>query len=487
MSYWATLKRIAITVFVINLVLTAFTAVIFVYQSSRSGRSAHRRPYPSKAFLDASGHHHGYDDFFRQFLSGNASHSKEQIVSENEQHQQHPHRVVEIWSKAAIGYYLWEHILEGSIDKNIQDGMYVYGSKTIGNIKFKFRSGPTLTIDSLRRFALEPRKSRKSSKEDSSSHPNSFDEKNLILVLNGRDIEKVEVASSWLQEVTLLAASFSHQLSEEASNHGHHFSTMSFNVGIILLGSESCFNSWILPFLSSSGGPIKFLFITYDWKMVDNSEIFQWPLGVATYRNFPPSHDEPVEQLVNRHRPYACNFLGTVYSNSSREEVISTISLINEVYSREESSPPCFLRGRKKWAPSETKESLGVYIEAIKSSDLTLNPIGMNHECYRIYEAMQFGSTPVLEENLSHVQGKKTSCDHSSVYRLLKEFKAPAVYVSNWTTELTSLIHREVHGVSREEKVERRKRVIDWYSHFRREMRDRLVKVIKEKFFREAN
>jgi hypothetical protein len=409
--------------------------------------------------------------------------------------------VIEIWSKAAIGYYLWQHILEGGIHRNVQDGIYVYGSKKIENLKFKFRSGPSLTIEALRRFVTSSPASvtKKGKKRTISSN------KNIILVLNGRDEEKVETSTSWLREVSLL------------SNFLRQESNQSLRAGVVLLGNEFCFNSWIKPYLSSSEGPISFLFITYDWKLIDDREVFQWPLGVATYRNFPVPEEslenssltqanndlskkndeeekehEVVSQVLvtqewKEHRPYVCNFLGTIYSNSSREEVLRVLSTINQKYQREsdekQPTPPCFVKARLSWTPSETTETRDVFIQALKSSDLTLNPIGMNHECYRIYEAMQMGSLPVLEERLSHVRGKKSACDESSAYRLLKRHNAPVLFVSNWTSQLPSLIEREVNQVSKQVKVDRRERLLSWYRDFKLKMRENFVRVVNQKFF----
>ena len=77
--------------------------------------------------------------------------NRDEFIEEEEEEEEEETHVIEIWSKAAIGYYLWQHILQGDIKRNIQNGMYVFGSKKISNLKFKFRSGPSLTIESLRR------------------------------------------------------------------------------------------------------------------------------------------------------------------------------------------------------------------------------------------------------------------------------------------------------------------------------------------------
>ena len=540
---WLSLKRIAVAVIVINLILTILVFLIFWSETPHSilpknikhSNNINHASISEESSLqiDASSSLSSSVNYKRE----DGSHDKntnEEAVEECFEEESSP--VVEIWSKAAIGYYLWQHILQGSIDRNLQDGMYVYGSKKICNLTLKFRSGPSLTIEALRRFATSS--SKKSEKKRKQSQ-----DKNVLLVLNGRDEEKVETATSWLKEVTLL------------TNFLRQESNQSLRTGVVLLGNECCFNSWIKPFLASAGGSISFLFITYDWKLIDDSEVFQWPLGVATYRNFPvpetlpetvpqtmpqtlpqtmpqtlpqtmpqtlpqtipqtmpqtlPSlmssaitstndgltmkndlrnRDDVVVQVdsrpeLNEDRPYVCNFLGSIYSNSSREEVLRVLSDINQKYTEgdKKQSPACLVKGRSSWTDSETRETRDVFIQALKSSDLTLSPIGMNHECYRIYEAMQMGSLPVLEERLSHVKGKKSSCDQSSAYRLLKRHGAPVLFVSNWTRELPSLIQRELQ-LSQQHKILRRKQLVSWYRDFKVKMRDTLLRVLHEKFF----
>lgn len=118
---------------------------------------------------------------------------------------------------------------------------------------------------------------------------------------------------------------------------------------------------------------------------------------------------------------------------------------------------------------------------SLRNSDLTLSPHGMNHECYRIYEAFSYLSVPVLEENLAHVAGKRSNCDQRSAYRLLKEFDAPVRFVSNWTRELAGILEDELK-MSTEERLNRRIRLFNWYEKFKNSMRSRLIEVAKEKF-----
>ncbi|CAG2162200.1 unnamed protein product [Oppiella nova] len=297
---------------------------------------------------------------------------------------------IEIWSKASIGFYLWQHILKGSLETRAEGNGYVSGALKTSRFRFKFRSGPLLTTDSLQHMSG----------------------RHLILVLNGRDKHKIQLASDWLSSVDRLKEKI-------------------VNIGVVVLGDEHCHNSWLRPYLQSNGGFVKFVFIVYDWKQVDNRVIYQWPLGVATYRQFPTP--DSAHMSVEASRPYACNLVATIYPDSSRLEVLN---LLKEKYRN-----ICIIKERFEWQPKETPDSLNYYVEALRLSDLTLSPMGMNHECYRIFEAMAYGSVPVIEENVNHL--KKTNCDSKTAFRLLKEQKAPFIYVSNWTQDLPNILNNE--------------------------------------------
>ncbi|RWS02412.1 hypothetical protein B4U79_03160, partial [Dinothrombium tinctorium] len=360
----------------------------------------------------------------------------------------------EIWSKAAIGVYLWEHILKGAVDKRADREFYVHGFKKIGNFKIKFRSGPSLNVASLRQYLTNEAKIKNflSSKSKTVT-------KNIVLVINGRDEDKVKYSKSYLNELMSL-------------RNDHNADR--FQIGLVMLGNENCFNNWIKPYLEKYGGIAKFLFIVYDWNAIDNESIFQWPLGVATYRNFPNLNSNNHFSLKS-YRPYFCNFLGSIYKNSSREELYNLLKKLNL-------SEKCLIKPRWEWQPIESPESMQFYVEALKTSDLTLSPIGMNHECYRIYEAMTYGSVPILEENLNHVRGKRSMCDQKSAYRLLKSDNSPLIFIKNWTLEFPLLLRRE-NELSLEAKIERRINLVNWYNRFKVKLRDQFLNVIREKFF----
>eukprot|EP00117_Sycon_ciliatum_P033650 scpid77586/ scgid0604/ Transmembrane protein 5 len=247
-------------------------------------------------------------------------------------------------------------------------------------------------------------------------------------------------------------------------------------VGLLLIGSEECEDRWLLSHLSSLPDidkKISAVWMTYDYNLVDGRRFYQWPLGVATYRNFPSSSISS-ESLVHP-RPYRCNFLGTVYQGSTRLALPKILEDIN-VDQRN-----CFVKIRTEWVAHEKVDSMETYQHALRSSDLTLCPTGKNAESYRIYEAMAMGSVPVLE--LADPTGTcQSSVANSKLlpaglsmmslaeeiagpYRLLKSLHAPVIYINSWS-DLPELIRKE-NLLSLEQVIGRRRRIVKWYSDFR--------------------
>jgi hypothetical protein len=144
---------------------------------------------------------------------------------------------VEIWGKAAIGLYLWKHVLSGTL-QNVHNGFIQQGYLTINDINFIYRSGPGIIQTTV-----------------------PSDVQYLILVLNGRSEEKIMSAKLWLDYLPLYP-----NLKKLA---------------VVLLGNERCDNNWILPYVRSRGGKIDLVFLVYDSPLIDNVEFYQWPLGVA--------------------------------------------------------------------------------------------------------------------------------------------------------------------------------------------------------------
>ncbi len=81
---------------------------------------------------------------------------------------------VEIWGKAAIGLYFWKHIFEAPLE-NVQRELSQYGELKFDSMNMKFRTGALVTPDSVNR-----------------------ETKHAVLVINGREENKVKFAKSWL-------------------------------------------------------------------------------------------------------------------------------------------------------------------------------------------------------------------------------------------------------------------------------------------------
>ncbi|XP_056138181.1 ribitol-5-phosphate xylosyltransferase 1 [Lampris incognitus] len=336
---------------------------------------------------------------------------------------------VQIWGKAAIGLYLWEHILEGPLNPTDKVAQWREGGIQLGKIDFSFYTGPAVVQGHV-----------------------PLDMNSLVLVLNGREQQKISYSTRWLEHVHTLV---------QAHTVSH--------VAVVLLGNEQCANDWISPYLKRNGGFVDLLFLVYDSPWVNDKDVFQWPLGVATYRQFPMV--KPNAQMITSSRPYLCNFLGTIYKNSSRETLMQVLNQggVNE----------CITAARVKWLPQETADSLRHYQTALAQSELTLCPVGVNTECYRIYEACAYGSIPVVED----VQTPGACADSpSSPLRLLKAAGAPFIFLKDWK-ELPAILEKE-REMSQKQRLDRRRRLMEWYTSFRQQMKERFTEVIEETFFK---
>ncbi|CAF98279.1 unnamed protein product, partial [Tetraodon nigroviridis] len=331
---------------------------------------------------------------------------------------------VQIWGKAAIGLYLWEHILEGPLNPTDKVAQWREGELQSAKIDFSFYTGPAVVQGHV-----------------------PLDMNTLVLVLNGREQQKISYSTRWLEHVENMVQ----------SNTVAH-------VAVVLLGSEQCNNDWIGPYLKRNGGFVELLFVVYDSPWVNDKDVFQWPLGVAT--QFPMIRPNP--QLITSNRPYLCNFLGTVYKNSSRETLM-------QVLQQSGLNKECITGARENWLPQETADTLRRYQTALAQRRLTLCPVGINTECYRIYEACSYGSVPVVEDA---VTPGSCATGPSSPLRLLKAAGAPFIFISDWK-ELPAILEKE-RGLNQEQRVDRRRRLLEWYASFRQQMKEQFIDVIEE-------
>ncbi|XP_044279032.1 ribitol-5-phosphate xylosyltransferase 1 isoform X2 [Varanus komodoensis] len=326
------------------------------------------------------------------------------------------------------GLYLWQHIFEGLLEPADVSAQWREGSMKAGKSFFSFITGPAVVPGYF-----------------------SVEADNVVLVLNGR---KISYATQWLHYAQTLAQT-------QKLKHA----------AVVLLGSEQCRNEWIYPYLKNYGGFVDLLFVIYDSPLVNEEDIFQWPLGVATYRNFPVV--EPSWSMLHTPRLYHCNFLGTVYKNSTRETLL-------EVVKQNRLHKLCWISAREEWWPQETNESLRNYQDALLQSDLTLCPLGVNTECYRIYEACSFGSIPVVEDVMTPGDCGNSSVYHSAPLQLLKTMGAPFIFIKNWK-ELPAVLEKE-QIMSLQQKIQRRKKLMEWYRQFKSQMKQKFISALENSF-----
>ncbi|KAM9073309.1 ribitol-5-phosphate xylosyltransferase 1 [Megaptera novaeangliae] len=354
-----------------------------------------------------------------------------QILNESTKEKKDFH--VQIWGKAAIGLYLWEHIFEGLLEPTDVTAQRREGNLVVGRTHYSFITGPAVVPGYF-----------------------SVDENNVVLVLNGREKAKVFYATQWLLYAQNLVQTQKLQ-----------------HLAVVLLGNEHCNNEWINQFLKRNGGSVELLFIIYDSPWINNMDVFQWPLGVATYRNFPVV--EANWSMLHNERPYLCNFIGTIYENSSRQALMNILK-------QDGNDKLCWVSAREQWQPQETNESLKNYQDALLQSDLTLCPAGVNTECYRIYEACSYGSVPVVEDVMTAGSCANSSVYHNAPLQLLKSMNAPFIFIKNWK-ELPAILEKE-KTIILQEKIQRRKRLLQWYQYFKAELKMRFINIVESSFLK---
>ena len=93
-----------------------------------------------------------------------------------------------------------------------------------------------------------------------------LDTDSVVLVLNGQEQQKIPCATRWLQHIQTL-------MWVDAVNC----------LAVVLLGSKRCTKDWINIYLRRHGVFVDLLFLVYGSPWVNDKDVFQWPVGVATY------------------------------------------------------------------------------------------------------------------------------------------------------------------------------------------------------------
>jgi hypothetical protein len=137
-----------------------------------------------------------------------------------------------------VGSFLWE-LLHGKLtDSN--DTTHVRGTKRVRHYLLEYHAGKGISPSFMK-----------------------LNRDFIILSLNGHSESTRTLTRAWLDSVK--------------------WREQRVKLLLILIGKESCDDAWIRPYMKSNGGVIDKLFIVYDSNVVDEVDIYQWPLGPALY------------------------------------------------------------------------------------------------------------------------------------------------------------------------------------------------------------
>ena len=129
-------------------------------------------------------------------------------------------------------------------------------------------------------------------------------------------------------------------------------------------------------------------------------------------------------------RKYAFNAIFSISTHSGR-------SILAEEVQKEGNNLPSFIRLPSVWKPDPNNPSNDsvdstTYMQVLLDSVFTLAPAGHNPECFRLYEAVEAGSIPVISLDTDYKQHK---CKDSLSHWL----DSPIVIVESWSEVIPTL------------------------------------------------
>jgi len=192
------------------------------------------------------------------------------------------------------------------------------------------------------------------------------------------------------------------------------------------------------------------------------------PLGPREeFRRVKPQH-----VILASQRGYLFNFVGSLTSRSRR--ILAGVLRRGVNPSGKES----FLHVIGSWSKEATRQNGYIlpheYRKVLLNSTFTLCPDGHNPEAYRIYEALEAGSIPILaldEYYLSH------ECQHA--FAPLLESGAPMVYLNSWTglRPFLNMVHNKPELL-----IKMQADAMAWYSKWMRMKAMEFEKVMEKRF-----
>ncbi|KAL7529853.1 hypothetical protein ACHAXR_005304 [Thalassiosira sp. AJA248-18] len=173
----------------------------------------------------------------------------------------------------------------------------------------------------------------------------------------------------------------------------------------------------------------------FDFRQYHSASISStsFPLGprIDTWKSFQKlwAQDPPPPSLLASQRKYAFNAVFTQGTHKTRAKLASLINSHTE-----QSSLVVYTKMAKHWAkdansPRTKQVNTDTVVKVMTDSVFTLAPRGHHPECFRLFEAAEAGSIPILTKGDFALDMKHRGCtDPLGQWR-----DAPVIVLDSWT------------------------------------------------------
>ena len=194
------------------------------------------------------------------------------------------------------------------------------------------------------------------------------------------------------------------------------------------------------------------------------------PLGPRqdSWRSFHKIRQEPnFVMLPPSKRRYAFNAIFSQDTNARRMHLAQVIKTAQQQKMEEEDpnkkNLEVYAKMARQWrenpnSASNDLVSTDTYMRVVLDSTFTLAPAGHNPECFRIYEAIEAGSIPVLVRR-DIMDGKAGACQHSLAHWV----DAPIVILESWN-DLYPTVSKMLDDLEALDEMQVKLRV--WYEEY---------------------
>lgn len=216
-------------------------------------------------------------------------------------------------------------------------------------------------------------------------------------------------------------------------------------------------------------------------KMMDYNNTIRFPLYIplGPREEFLQIRITPKDIVPSSKRAYLFNFLGSMTSYS--RQVLKRV-IFNDLDTDEKMKMyPSFVHITDKWHLKVTQSNGYIepeeYRRVLLNSAFTLCPNGHNPEAYRIYEALEAGSIPIVALDPWY---NRASCNEA--FKPYRAARAPFIYLNGGWKQLESFLER----YGKNETWVRQKQVacMDWYKNWMKNTALRFEAVMEHRFDR---